>query len=85
MQFHYVSSESFLFSSKDEFFTKSKNLPFFRMSMVYSVQDIVLTSSAWAGLEEEAPVDEVETVRTSQRGVSRGCHFPEKEARKADR
>lgn len=32
--------------------------------MVYCLIDIVVTSSAWAGLEEEAPVDEVEAVRT---------------------
>ena len=32
-------------------------------SSPYAV-DIVATSSAWAGLEEEAPVDEAEAVRT---------------------
>jgi len=32
--------------------------------MVYCLEIIVVSSSAWAGLEEEAPVDEVEAVRT---------------------
>ncbi|MFL5624362.1 MAG: hypothetical protein ACJ788_02075 [Ktedonobacteraceae bacterium] len=44
-----------------------------------------MSSSAWAGLEEEAPVDEVEAVRISQRGASRVGHTPEKIADKSRR
>ena len=43
---------------------------------------IVLFSSAWTGLEEEATVDEEEAVRISQRGASRVGHDPEKKAYK---
>jgi len=42
-------------------------------------------SSAWAGLEEEATVDEVEAVRICQRGASRADHFPVKRADNAYR
>lgn len=45
---------------------------------------IVVSSSAWAGLEEEAPVDEVEAVRICQRGASRVCHTPGKIAHKTN-
>ncbi len=41
-----------------------------------------MSSSAWAGLWKEAPVDEVEAVRNHQRGASRVHHYPEKKARK---
>ena len=37
---------------------------------------IVATSSAWAGLEEEATVDEAEAVRNNQRGASRAASLP---------
>ena len=42
-------------------------------------------SSAWAGLLGGATVDEVEAVRTSQRGASRVHHYPEKIAHKTRR
>ena len=51
---------------------------------ILSSMIIVVSSSAWAGLEEEAPVDEVEAVRISQRGASRVCHYPEKMAHKSN-
>ncbi len=47
------------------------------------IKNVVLASSAWADSEEEISVDEVETVRTRQRGVSRGDHTPEKRAGKS--
>ena len=54
--------------------------------MVYYIHMIIVAStSAWAGLEEEAPVDEVEAVRISQRGASRVRHYPEKIAHKSNR
>jgi hypothetical protein len=46
--------------------------------------NIIFVSSAWAGLEEEAPVDEVEAVRIYQRGASRVGHDPEKRSFKID-
>src|SRR5207237_8709823 len=47
--------------------------------MVYYIHMIIVAStSAWAGLEEEAPVDEVEAVRINQRGASRVRHYPER-------
>jgi len=54
--------------------------------MVYYIHMIIVAStSAWAGLGEEAPVDEVEAVRISQRGASRVRHYPEKIAHKSNR
>ena len=54
--------------------------------MVYYIHMIVVAStSAWAGLEEEAPVDEVEAVRISQREASRVRHYPDKMVHKSNR
>ena len=54
--------------------------------MVYYIHMIIVaSSSAWAGLEEEAPVDEVEAVRISQREASRVHHYPDKMAHKPNR